>query len=57
MANFSRDIVVPISADDMLAWAKSNRVAIYTETVLATMVTYDTSEFSMRHLLMYSDNF
>ena len=45
MANFTQDTVVPLPADEVPAWVKANQVGTYTQLVLATMVTYDASEF------------
>ena len=44
MANFTQDTVVSIPGDEVATWVKANQIGIYTSVVLATMVTYDTSE-------------
>ena len=45
MANFTQDTMIPIPADEVPSWVESDQVGVYTGVVLATMVTYDASEF------------
>ena len=44
MANLTQNAVVPLPADEVPGWVKNFRIETYTQTVLATMVTYDASE-------------
>ena len=53
MANFSQDTVVPIPANEVFSWVKSYQIGIYTETVLATMVTYDAGEYPKKHVFVF----
>ena len=48
MANFTQDTVIPIPANEVPTLVKSYQIGIYTETVLATMVIYDASEYWMK---------
>ena len=45
MANFTQDTVVSIPGEDVPSWVKSDQIGIYTDVILATMVTYDAGEF------------
>ena len=45
MANFTQDIVVQLPADELSTYVKGYQIGTYSQIVLATMVTYDASEF------------
>ena len=45
MANFTQDTSVQLPADEAPTLVKEYRIGTYSQIVLATMVTYDASEF------------
>ena len=48
MANFTQEATIPLPAEEVPTWMKANQVAIYTDIVVATVLTYDASELPMQ---------
>ena len=44
MANFAKEAIISVPAGEVPVWVKDNRIAAYTQCILATMVIYDASE-------------
>ena len=57
MANLTQDTIVSIPADEVPLWVKGDQVGIYANAVLATMITYDASEFPVRLFLNDPNDF
>ena len=47
MANFTQDAVISLTAEEISMQVKMNHIGVFSGVVLATMVTYDASEYSI----------
>ena len=58
MANFTQDTSVQLPVDEVSTYVKEYRIEAYSQIVLATVVTYDASEFpTMTNFWVGSDDF